>query len=129
MRGARGSSSSSSTERVTTSARIEPGERPRIFGAAFLSRLAARGALRLSRFLRGGLLALDRHDHFLLARRRLAALLGLRRRDLDSFGLSASEALLQRIHEVHDVLALGPRLGPDRLAAALGVDELVSASS
>ncbi len=68
------------------------------------------------------LLALDRHPHLFLARRRLARLLGglccLRRRSLPT------DALPQRLHQIDHVFAFGPLLRADGLACALLVDQV-----
>ena len=55
-----------------------------------------------------------------------AAFLRLLRRLLRSLGLGrgAADALAQRVHQIDDVLALGPLLRRDRLAGALLVDQV-----
>src|SRR6516162_2005685 len=84
------------------------------------------GWLLRSGFLRR-LLASDRHQHLPLARCRLARLF---RRLLRSRGLggSAADTPTERLHQVNDVFAPRPLLGPDRLAGALLVDELDQSS-
>src|SRR5689334_309418 len=73
------------------------------------------------RFLRGPylrrLLAVDRKQHFLLARRLLGLLGGLGR-------LLLAEARAKRVHQVDHVADGGPRLCSDGLAVALLVDEV-----
>src|SRR5450631_1640785 len=70
-------------------------------------------ALRLlgGRFL-AGLLACDRHQHFLLAAFRGFLLRGLSR-------LGTANAPAQRLHQVHDIASSGTVLVRDRLAGAL----------
>src|SRR5450631_684777 len=74
-------------------------------------------ALRLlgGRFL-AGLLACDRHQHFLLAACRLPGLLR-RLRGLSRLGTANAPA--QRLHQVHDIASSGTVLVRDRLAGAL----------
>src|ERR1700744_6508712 len=88
-----------------------------------LSRLPLRPGRRL---FRGGilrLLALDRHQHFLLTGRRLALLGGFLRSRRFRY-CSAAHAPPQRLHQVDHILALRPFLRPDDLASALLIDEV-----
>jgi hypothetical protein len=80
-----------------------------------LGRLPLRLGRRLLRRRLLGLLALDRHQHFLLAGSRLARLLG-RLRGLRRLG--AADAPAQRLHQVNNVAGGGPLLRRDRLSRA-----------
>src|SRR5205085_7612634 len=79
-------------------------------------RLLCRGFLCL-------LLAANRHQHLLLAGRRLPRLLG---RFLQRFGFGrcAAHTPPQRLHQVNDVFAPRPLLRRNRLACTLLVDEV-----
>src|SRR6266702_6511283 len=89
-----------------------------------LSRLPplARRELLRRRFLRRPL-ALDRHQHLFLARRRLPRPLGRLLRCLRLRGGSGNAAA-QRLHEVNHVLAARPLLWADGLARPLLVDQV-----
>jgi hypothetical protein len=70
-----------------------------------------------------GLLALDRHQHFLLAGRRLLGLLCRLRRS-PRCRLRAADTFAQRVHQVDHVFTARTFLSGDRFPGALLVDQI-----